>query len=70
MPVLDPLRNLAIGFANFFATQQRLQRFTCSDCLCVDRCGRPPSDDCPVRLMQLARGDWRNRRRAQTLVEF
>lgn len=70
MSALDPLRNLAIGFANFIVTQRRLSQFTCSDCTCVDRCGRPPSERCPVRLMQVARGDWRARRSAQTLVEW
>jgi len=29
--------------------------FTCGDCEHSERCGMPPSDDCPIKLAQLER---------------
>jgi hypothetical protein len=55
--------------ANRIATMRRVADFTCGDCERSDRCGLPPSDTCIVRAEQIARGDWKVRRRAKFLME-
>jgi hypothetical protein len=48
---------------------RRVSDFTCGDCERSDRCGLPPSDTCIVRAEQIARGDWKVRRRTKALLE-
>jgi len=51
------------------ATIRRRSAFNCGDCERSDRCGLPPSDTCMIRAEQIARGDWKARRRAKALRE-
>jgi hypothetical protein len=37
--------------------------FTCGDCERVERCGLPPTDDCPIKLAQLQRDPTGHERR-------
>ena len=55
--------------ARRIATMRRASDFTCGDCERSDRCGLPPSDTCIVRAEQIARGDWKARRRGKALME-
>jgi hypothetical protein len=55
--------------ASRIATMRRVSDFTCGDCERSDRCGLPPSDTCIVRAEQIARGDWKVRRRTKALLE-
>jgi hypothetical protein len=41
--------------------------FVCTDCERWARCGMPSSDDCIFKAEQIARGDWKLRRRAKAL---
>jgi hypothetical protein len=54
------IRTMSAKIAERIAASQRLARFTCGDCERNERCGLPPSDQCVVRAMQIARdGDYR-----------
>jgi hypothetical protein len=55
--------------ASRIATMRRVADFTCGDCERSNRCGLAPSDTCIVRAEQIARGDWKVRRRAKALME-
>ena len=55
--------------ASRIGTMRRASNFACGDCERSDRCGLPPSDTCIVRAEQIARGDWKARRRAKALME-
>ena len=53
-------------FARFAHTMVALLRrpdFSCADCERSLRCGLPPSDRCIARAAQIARDDWKVRRR-------
>jgi len=41
--------------------------FVCADCERWARCGLPTSDNCLFKAEQIARGDWKTRRRVRTL---
>jgi hypothetical protein len=63
---------IQVVFASFARTVAALRRrpdFTCGDCERSDRCGLPPSDSCIVKAAQVARGDWKTRRRGNTLSQ-
>jgi hypothetical protein len=47
------------------AVVRRTAGFVCADCERWARCGLASSDDCVVRAAQIARGDWKMRRRAR-----
>jgi len=47
------------------AAARRTADFVCADCERWARCGLASSDDCVVRAAQIARGDWKMRRRAR-----
>jgi hypothetical protein len=65
----DPIRGIFRKLVTAVAARRRLSAFNCGDCARSDQCGLPPSDDCVVRLVQIARGDdWKARRRAKFLT--
>jgi hypothetical protein len=63
----DLFKNAFAALGKFVATRRRLSAFTCGDCERWERCGLPPSDTCPYRVEQMARGDWVDHRRAVRL---
>ncbi len=70
MPAANPIKDLFGRFASRVAALRRQSGFTCGDCERSDRCALPPSEDCVVRAEQIARGDWKVKRRAKTLVQW
>jgi len=70
MSALDPFRNLSDWFANLNAMHRQFAQFTCGDCERWQRCGQPPSESCPVRRLELARGDWQRRRHPVAPAEW
>ena len=67
MSVISAVRSIATAFSHQIAAMRRTSEFTCGDCERSDRCGLPPSDTCIIRAEQMARGDWKARRRARAL---
>jgi len=57
------------GLFSRIAAKRFESGFTCGDCERADRCGLPPSDTCVFRAEQIARGDWKARRRAKVLLQ-
>jgi hypothetical protein len=47
---------------------RRDSNFNCGDCERSDRCGLPPNKTCIVRTEQIARGDWKAKRRAKIVI--
>ena len=56
MHVHDFVQGILAKLASMSATLWRPPEFTCGDCERVDRCGRPPSDDCIEKAAQIERG--------------
>ena len=46
---------------------RRQPNFVCGDCERSARCGLPPSDNCIAKAEQIARDNWKFRRRARML---
>jgi hypothetical protein len=44
--------------------------FICGDCERSHRCGLPPSDRCIARVVQIASGDWKRKRRINVLGQW
>jgi hypothetical protein len=65
--LIDDLRR---GIASKLVTAQRRNDFVCGDCERSERCALPPNDNCIIRAEQIARGDWKARRRARTLTQL
>jgi hypothetical protein len=56
MTALELLRRIAMRIT----ASRRTARFTCGACERNSRCGLPPSKNCVIRAMQIARdGDYR-----------
>jgi hypothetical protein len=64
----DFIRTVLAKLADFVATRRRLSQFTCGDCERWHRCGLAPDARCTARVVQVARGDWRWRRRARAVA--
>jgi len=64
------LQRLGSRLAGLSAALRRRSDFTCGDCERSDRCGNPPSETCVIRAEQLARGDWKRKRRIGTLAQW
>ena len=47
---------------------RRDSNFTCGDCERSDRCSLPPSKTCIARAAQIARGEWKAKRRAKIMI--
>jgi len=61
------MRNLLGKLVRAPASSPRATDFVCADCDRWARCGMPSSDGCIVRAAEIARGDWRMRRRVNSL---
>jgi len=57
-----------LGKLASFVWRQREPDFVCGDCERADRCALPPSKTCIVRAAQIARGDWKAKRRARLII--
>ena len=42
--------------------------FTCGDCERKDRCSLPPNANCIAKAEQMARGDWKTKKRYKRLA--
>jgi len=62
MGVTNSIQRLLAKFASAIEARPDSD-FTCGDCERSDRCGLPPSNTCIVRAEQIARGDWKAKRR-------
>ena len=67
MRVPNSIQGLLAKFAKLVALRPGSD-FTCGDCERSDRCGLPPSKTCIVRAEQIARGDWKAKRRAKLVI--
>lgn len=70
MRAANPIHGVFAKFASTVAALRRRSDFTCGDCERTDRCGLPPSDRCIIRAAQIARGDWKIKRRAKALSQW
>jgi hypothetical protein len=53
------------------AAQRREEdAFTCGDCERTDRCGLPPTADCPIKLAQIERDPTGHTRRMKARAEM
>jgi len=68
MSVTSANRSIVAALSERIVAMRRTSEFTCGDCERSDRCGLPPSDTCIIRAEQIARGDWKRRRRAKALL--
>jgi hypothetical protein len=67
MGTINGIHRVIAKLAGRLAGLARRPDFDCGDCERRARCGLPASDDCVVRAAQIARGDWKLRRRAKSL---
>ncbi len=67
MGVTNSIQALLANFAKLVALRSSWD-FTCGDCERSNRCGLPPSKTCIVRADQIARGDWKAKRRAKIVI--
>ena len=70
MGLSNAIRDIFTEVSNRIVAMRRQSDFTCGDCERSDRCGLPPSDTCIARAEQIARGDWKLRRRAKVLLQI
>jgi hypothetical protein len=68
MSLTNSLLGIFSEVSSRIVAMQREPDFTCGDCERSDRCGLLPSDACIARAEQIARGDWKLRRQAKTLL--
>lgn len=61
---------LIAKFATTMKAAARQSDFACGDCERSARCGLPPSAQCIARVQQLARDDWKWRRRNRALTRM
>ena len=59
------VRDLVNKLASTLRSLREPAEFVCSNCERWDRCGMPSSDECVFKAEQIARGDWKMRRRAK-----
>ena len=67
MSAATGIRDFLNKLASTLASPQRPADFVCADCERWARCGMPSSDNCIYRAEEIARGDWRVRRRVKAL---
>jgi len=68
MPLIDAIRGLFGKISDRITARRRLAGFTCGDCDRVGRCNLTPDENCVARQEQIARGDWKAKRRAKALL--
>jgi hypothetical protein len=69
MRLIRFIRSMFAKDAARTAMGRRDSGFTCADCERSHQCALPPSANCIFRAEQIARGDWKARRRTKTLLE-
>jgi hypothetical protein len=62
------IHRMFAGISSVIARMRRASDFTCQDCERSYRCAVAASEGCDFRTEQVARGDWKARRRAQALI--
>jgi len=67
MPLATAIREMLARISQRNAARRRLAQFTCADCARWQQCDLPPNTNCLARQVQIARGDWDDRRRAKAL---
>lgn len=67
MGAANSIQSLLAKFARLFVRRQDLD-FACGDCERSDRCGLTPSRTCIIREAQIARGDWKSKRRSKIAI--
>jgi hypothetical protein len=70
MHALDILRGSANTIAEAIGQVLRRSEFSCGDCERVNRCGRPPTDDCIVRAAQIERDPTGYQRRMKARARY
>jgi len=70
MSTTNPIQGAFARIASTVAALRRRSDFNCGDCERSDRCDLPPSDRCIFRTAQIARGDWKIKRRAKALSQW
>jgi len=68
MPLTDAIRGIFQELSDRNAARRRRAGFTCGDCERSYRCNLDPDENCIARQEQIARGDWKVRRRARSLL--
>ena len=68
MPLSDAIRGISAKISDRIAARRRLSGFTCGDCDRLRRCNLDPDENCIARQEQIARGDWKAKRRARALL--
>ena len=68
MPLTEALRGIFQEISDRNAARRRRAGFNCGDCERSYRCNLDPDENCIARQEQIARGDWKVRRRARSLV--
>ena len=68
MPLTDAIRGIFQELSDRNAARRRHAGFTCGDCERSYRCNLDPDENCLARQEQIARGDWKVRRRARSLL--
>ena len=68
MPSTNAIRRILDGISDWMTAGRRLAGFTCGDCYRVSHCNLSPTDNCIVRQEQIARGDWKARRKARAFL--
>ena len=68
MRALDVARTALDAIRNATRGVQSDSEFTCGDCERKDRCSLPPNDNCIAKAEQMARGDWKTKKRYQRLA--
>jgi hypothetical protein len=67
MSATTRIRDFLNKLASTLASRRRSADFVCADCKRWARCGMPSSDNCIYRAEEIARGDWRVRRRVKSI---
>jgi len=70
MLVFHTARLLIVALGSALAKRLSGPEFTCGDCERSDRCGRPPSAECAVKMAQLERDPTGYERRMKARAAF
>ncbi len=62
------MRSIYDWAAGLMASLRVGSEFACGDCEIWQRCGQPPTETCIVKAAQLAREDWKSRRRTRAFA--
>ena len=65
----NPFQEVSARLVRTITALRLKSEFVCGDCERWARCGLASSEQCIVRAQQIARGDWKLRRRVKALSE-